>query len=56
MHKVKPDFCSWLANRSLVIAPKNPDAKILNACGKPSTLVLITRCDLSEVYYVNKKA
>ncbi len=22
MPKVKPDFCSWLTNRSLVIAPK----------------------------------
>lgn len=28
----------------------------MDACGKPSTLVLITQCDLREVYYVNKSS
>ena len=53
MHKAKPDFCSWPTNRSPVMAPKLW-CQNLDACGKPSTLVLITQCDLREVYYVNK--
>jgi len=42
IHKVKPDFCSWPAERSLEKAPKRLRAKMSDACGWQSTLVLIT--------------
>lgn len=53
MCKVKPDFCSWLCNRTLLMAPKLW-CQNLDPCGKLSTLALITWCDQREVYDVNK--
>lgn len=44
MQKVKPDFCSWQTNRSLVTVPK-VWCQNFDACGKTSTLVLIIQRD-----------